>query len=134
MGQAAVHRCRATVTFNEDVHPFYPPTINDNNLHNHILPMATKLFGKDNVLAAFPVMGAEDFSFYMQHIPGYYMVLGMRNETVGSIFSGHTSRYVFDDNALPHGAALLASTAETYLGHLWLSEKPSGSSSDHSSS
>ncbi|CAM6087219.1 unnamed protein product [Calypogeia fissa] len=135
VNQAAVHRCQASVTFDEASHPFYPATINDNKLHDHVHPMATKLFGKDNVLAAVPVMGAEDFAFYMQSIPGYYMVLGMRNETAGSIFSGHTSRYVFDDNALPHGAALIASTAETYLGYLSHSQKKSAScSSDHSSS
>ncbi|OAE20874.1 hypothetical protein AXG93_3256s1200 [Marchantia polymorpha subsp. ruderalis] len=118
VNQAAVHKCAATVDFIEDSHPFYPPTINDEKLYEHVHGVAVDMLGKDKVLVAHPVMGAEDFAFYLQKIPGFYMLLGMRNVSYGSTFSGHTSRFVVDEHALPYGVSVMAAVAETYLKKL----------------
>ena len=57
-------------------------------------------------------MGAEDFSFMLQVKPGAYMRLGQGEENgVGSCFL-HNSRYDFNDEVLPLGAALHASLVE----------------------
>ena len=59
-----------------------------------------------------PSMGAEDFSFMLQVKPGAYLRLGQGAENgVGSCFL-HNSRYDFNDEVLPLGAALHASLVE----------------------
>ncbi len=60
-----------------------------------------------------PSMGAEDFSFMLQVKPGAYLRLGQGGE--GSCFL-HNSRYDFNDEVLPLGAALFASLVEQSLG------------------
>ena len=59
-----------------------------------------------------PRMGAEDFSFMLQVKPGAYLRLGQGGE--GSCFL-HNSRYDFNDDVLPLGAALFASLVEQSL-------------------
>jgi metal-dependent amidase/aminoacylase/carboxypeptidase family protein len=59
-----------------------------------------------------PSMGAEDFSFMLQVKPGAYLRIGQGVEGgVGSCFL-HNSRYDFNDEILPLGAALHASLVE----------------------
>ena len=52
-------------------------------------------------------MGAEDFSFMLQAKPGAYLRLGQG----GSAFL-HNTRYDFNDEVLPLGAALHAGLVE----------------------
>jgi hippurate hydrolase len=54
-------------------------------------------------------MGAEDFSFMLQVRPGAYMRLGQGGEGSSML---HNSRYDFNDDVLPLGAALHASLVE----------------------
>ena len=57
-------------------------------------------------------MGAEDFSFMLQVKPGAYFRIGQGAENgVGCNFL-HNTRYDFNDEILPLGAALHASLAE----------------------
>lgn len=67
--QAAVHRCTATVDF-FDAEKAYPPTVNDENLHEFVNRVATDMLGPSNVKEAAPVTGAEDFAFYQEVVPG----------------------------------------------------------------
>jgi hippurate hydrolase len=55
-------------------------------------------------------MGGEDFSYYMDHVPGCYVRYG------GQIpgregYPAHSSRFDFDEEALGIGAAYLANVA-----------------------
>jgi hippurate hydrolase len=61
-----------------------------------------------------PSMGAEDFSFMLQVKPGAYLRLGQGGES--SCFL-HNSRYDFNDDVLPLGAALFASLVERSLAN-----------------
>lgn len=62
-----------------------------------------------------PMMGAEDFSFYQEEIPGYYYNLGMKNETKGKLAYLHSPHFEINEDALPFGAALQASLAARYI-------------------
>ena len=59
-----------------------------------------------------PSMGAEDFSYMLQVKPGAYLRLGQGGE--GGCFL-HNSRYDFNDDVLPLGAALFAGLVEQGL-------------------
>ena len=110
-----MHRCNGTVDFFENEIPLFPPTVNDNELHEHFQNVAGDMLGTDKVKDMKPVMGSEDFSFYQEMIPGYFFFLGMNNETLGQLDSAHSSYFRINEDALPYGAALHASLATRYL-------------------
>jgi len=115
--QAAVNGCTGFVDFKEDTHPEYPPTVNDEKLHNHVKKVGQTLLGAHNVKDANPDMGAEDFAFYTHIIPGAFFEVGVRNESINSIHSVHSPRFFLDEEVLPLGAALHATIAKMYLDH-----------------
>ena len=91
----------------------YPATINSAAEAHFAADVATSLLGREHVVRDLePSMGAEDFSFMLQVRPGAYLRIGQGAENgVGCSFL-HNSRYDFNDEILPLGAALHASLAE----------------------
>ena len=89
----------------------YPATINTEREAIFAGDVAQALVGAENLVRDLePSMGAEDFSFMLQNKPGAYLRIGQGNG-VGSC-GLHNSRYDFNDEILPLGAALHASLAE----------------------
>ncbi|CAI9759053.1 unnamed protein product [Fraxinus pennsylvanica] len=113
--QASVQRCNATVSFNTNEKPFYPVTVNNVDLHGHFLEVAGNMLGGKNIIEMQPIMGAEDFSFFAEAIPGYFYYLGMINETQGRLEPAHSPYFKVNEDVLPSGAALHVSLAVTYL-------------------
>ena len=91
----------------------YPATINTPAEALFAGDVAQSLVGAEQVVRDLePSMGAEDFSFMLQVKPGAYLRIGQGVEGgVGSCFL-HNSRYDFNDEILPLGAALHASLVE----------------------
>ena len=89
----------------------YPATINTEAEAVFAGDVAEALVGAENLVRDLePSMGAEDFSFMLQSKPGAYLRLGQGS---GADSCGlHSSRYDFNDDVLPLGAALHASLAE----------------------
>jgi amidohydrolase len=86
----------------------YPATINSADHAAFAADVASDLVGADKVQRALPPsMGAEDFSFMLQVKPGAYLRLGQG----GGAFL-HNTRYDFNDEVLPLGAALFAQLVE----------------------
>ena len=102
--------CSASV----DYARIYPATVNDPACAQHALDAAVALFGRA-VRAESPTATAEDFAFMLQQVPGAYIWVGSRKgESSPSL---HHPSFDFNDEALPAGAALLASLAERRLAH-----------------
>ncbi|KAK9266619.1 hypothetical protein L1049_022768 [Liquidambar formosana] len=114
-GQASVQRCNATIDFHPSGEPFVPVTINNKDLHKHFQNVAGELLGTQNIKEMQPEMGAEDFSFFAEAIPGYYFYLGMKTETQEKLESEHSPYFTVNEDVLPYGAALHASLAARYL-------------------
>ncbi len=91
----------------------YPATVNSFDEAMFAAEVAEALVGADHVVRDIePSMGAEDFSFMLQVKPGAYMRIGQGAENgVGSCFL-HNTRYDFNDDILPLGAALHAGLVE----------------------
>ncbi|KAK4427295.1 IAA-amino acid hydrolase ILR1-like 4 [Sesamum alatum] len=115
VGQAAVQRCNATVTFESKDRPFFPPTVNDGGLHKLFQRVAGDMLGTAGVKDMQPLMGSEDFSFYQEIIPGYFFFLGMKDETSEQPVMAHSPHFRIDEGGLPYGAALHASLVVRYL-------------------
>ncbi|KAJ1411132.1 Peptidase M20, partial [Sesbania bispinosa] len=110
-GQAAVQRCNATVSFLDEEKTFFPPTVNNPDLHGFFRTVAGDLLGVNKVNDMQPLMGSEDFSFYQEVLPGYFFLLGMENASVERLESPHSPYFKINEDALPYGAALHASLA-----------------------
>ncbi|MDX6381116.1 MAG: hypothetical protein QOI57_2140 [Rubrobacteraceae bacterium] len=85
----------------------YPVTRNDAGTAKLALGVAGELFGEERAVELIhPSMGAEDFSFFLEKVPGAFVWLG-----VGDVSGLHTSKFAFDEEILPQGAALLTALA-----------------------
>ncbi|KAF3447625.1 hypothetical protein FNV43_RR12812 [Rhamnella rubrinervis] len=113
--QAKVYRCSATVDFFEREYTIYPPTVNNEKMYEHVRKVAIDLVGDNNFRVVPPMMGAEDFSFFSELVPAAFFYIGIRNETLGSIHTGHSPYFMIDEDVLPIGAATHATIAERYL-------------------
>ncbi|MDQ4106863.1 MAG: M20 family metallopeptidase [Actinomycetota bacterium] len=86
----------------------YPVTVNDEASASLALGVIGDLFGEDDALKLpNPTMGAEDFAFFLEELPGAFIWLGIGEEVSGL----HTPTFAFDEEILPKGSALLAALA-----------------------
>ena len=91
----------------------YPATVNTLPEARFAGDVAATLVGEEHVIRDMPPsMGGEDFSFMLQVRPGAYMRLGQGGREGAFL---HNSRYDFNDEILPLGAALHASLVEQAL-------------------
>jgi hippurate hydrolase len=114
-GIAGAHGATAVL----DIEPGYPVTVNDDDFAAFALEVARDLVGAEAVepLKA-PIMGAEDFSYVLQKVPGAMAFLGAVPAGLDpeSVPQNHSNLVVFDEEALPVGVALYAAVALRHLG------------------
>jgi hippurate hydrolase len=102
---AAAHGCRAEVDLIDDRH--YPVTVNDPGAADRTLAVAQSLIGPERVLRMpSPVMGAEDWSYVLQQVPGSMAFLGAAPPGVAHPAPNHSNRMVIDEPAMATGIAL----------------------------
>jgi amidohydrolase len=92
----------------------YPVTVNDPGVAAEVLEAAAELLGpKAGVLSPAPLMGAEDFSYVLQSVPGAMAFLGAcpPGEEPATAPPNHSNLVVFDEEPLPAGVALYAEMA-----------------------
>jgi hippurate hydrolase len=94
-----------------DYERIYPATINSRAEALFGQQVAEELVGAEHVVTDLePSMGAEDFSFMLRVRPGAYFRIGQGGAEAGRLL--HNTRYDFNDEILPLGAALFARLAE----------------------
>jgi hippurate hydrolase len=94
--------------------PGYPVTVNDAAVAGQVLSTAAELLGPQaSVLMRAPLMGAEDFSYVLDRVPGVMAFLGAcpAGQEPDSAPPNHSNLVVFDEEPLPAGAALYARMA-----------------------
>jgi amidohydrolase len=105
-GVASAYGCSAELKVSYG----YPPVVNDAALA-HVFTEFLRESTPIPVHALPPTMGAEDFAYFAQRVPGLLMRLGVRNEALGAIHNAHSSRFRLDEGALPVGIAALVAFA-----------------------
>ncbi|MBC8381819.1 MAG: amidohydrolase [SAR92 clade bacterium] len=95
----------------------YPVTVNDPDLTQRVLPTLRDIVGKDMVYRSGRSMGAEDFSFFAQQVPGFYFYLGVNKigADLSSTAGNHSPLFIIDDGALPVGVKALTHMTIDYL-------------------
>lgn len=113
-GIASAHGLSAEVVIEEG----FPVTICDPRAVDLAEAAVTELFGAPAWRRLErPIMGAEDFSYVLEQVPGAMLFLGVSHE--GEDWTQccgiHSTRMLLDETVLPQGAALLAGLAERFL-------------------
>jgi len=93
----------------------YPVTYNDPPLTEKMVPTLKKVTA--DVITVNPTLGAEDFSFYQQKVPGLFIWLGTRpkNQTAEEAASNHSPLFYVDESGLLLGVRALSHLAVDYL-------------------
>lgn len=94
----------------------YPVTVNDPTLTARLLPTLRRMVGEDKLIPADAMMGAEDFSYYAQTVPGYFVFLGARplGEAPELFAANHSPRFHIDEAVLRLGVRTLANLVVDY--------------------
>jgi amidohydrolase len=86
----------------------YPPVINDAASVDLVRRVAALELGGDSVRTIAPVMGGEDFAYYLQRVPGAFALLGMGDNQP---HPHHNARFDIDETVLPLGVRLMTAVA-----------------------
>ena len=115
VGIGAAHGAKIEV----DIEPGYPVTVNDPVFTDLVLSAAREVLGEDDVIEVpAPIMGAEDFSYVLQQVPGTIAFVGARpvGEDPATAPMNHSNRVVFDESAMAVGVATYVAVALRHLG------------------
>ena len=86
----------------------YPTVDNDPAFTDTNWQLAETYMGNGNVPETEMRMGAEDFGYYTQLIPGCFFRLGVRNELEGIVSNVHTPTFNIDERAIETGIGMMA--------------------------
>ena len=93
----------------------YPPTMNAENTFEKLISSARKIVG-ENAKEPYLSMGAEDFSYYAQEIPGCFFFVGsapLDREPLS--VPHHCSHFDIDERALLVGSSIFVQLMEDLL-------------------
>ncbi|MDR1481677.1 MAG: amidohydrolase [Synergistaceae bacterium] len=113
-GIATAFRCEAETT----VEYMYPCVVNHRDATEILRETAVEIAGQENVKESPLLMVSEDFSFYLEHVPGTFFFLGAGNHEKGTDFPHHSPRFNIDDDALSTGVSLMTGFAAAALKRL----------------
>ncbi len=86
----------------------YDPVINNDIIVRKISGILETTLGASFIHPMRPVMGGEDFSAYLHHVPGAIIFIGAGNKEKGIIYPHHHPRFNIDEDALADGLKVLA--------------------------
>ncbi|NBQ90626.1 MAG: amidohydrolase [Betaproteobacteria bacterium] len=99
----------------------YPPTINHKAEVAFLREVMKDVVGEENTFVFEPTMGAEDFSYFLQKVPGSYFVIGNGDGDHRTPGHGmgpctlHNPNYDFNDELIGPGGSLWVRLVERWL-------------------
>lgn len=93
----------------------YPSTVNDEHEFDRFFRVAPSVFGVKAEISP-KIMPAEDFSYYLQRVPGCFMLVGAGNAEKSADRPHHHPKFDIDEEAMLYAAGLLITMAESYMG------------------
>lgn len=94
----------------------YPAVVNHQKMAEYVERVGSQLLGDDGVqIISDPVMGGEDFAYYLQRVPGAFFFLGS-NSGVETNYPLHHPQFNIDERALIYGVKMLSNLAYNYPG------------------
>jgi amidohydrolase len=91
----------------------YPPLVND-AAQTDVVRRAIEGSDRCTLVEMKPIMGGEDFAYYLQKVPGCFFFVGAGNEDKGAVHPHHHPRFDIDEDALSVGVEALLATYLQY--------------------
>ncbi|AZS16795.1 M20 metallopeptidase family protein [Paenibacillus lutimineralis] len=105
---SAGYKCQAKLKYIEQT----PVLVNYEECNRHVEQVIDRTIGAERRIEAPPTLAGEDFSVYLQHVPGCFFWLGSGpNANASSAYGLHHPKYELNEECIPLGAALLAAIA-----------------------
>ena len=111
-GTATTHGATAQLTWSAQS---YPPTVNNTAEVEAALPALRRSAGAANVIQTPPVMGAEDYSYFLKTVPGFMFWLGVANPEKGMTAMLHTADFDADEASLTVGVKAMTNLVLDYM-------------------
>lgn len=108
---AETFRCTARIQCTQ----FGVPLVNDRRLSAMAEKSAAEQLGPQHVVQCDPWPVSEDFTKYLEKVPGVFALVGGRNEQEGLTLQNHHPAFDVDESALASAAALYAGFAFDFL-------------------
>lgn len=94
----------------------YPVLINPTEATGFARNTIARMLGKDAIYEIpQPLMGSEDFAYYLQKVPGSFLRLGTRNPKKNAVYPWHHPKFTVDEEAIKIGSSVLAGLAIDFL-------------------
>lgn len=103
-GIAEAMRCTSEVTYTYGV----PVLVNDPAQTELARSVAVEILGDNNVRSGPMKMASEDFSYYLEKVPGTFFYFGVANDAKGMTAANHNTKFDVDDDSLWIDTAILA--------------------------
>ncbi|WSQ11428.1 M20 family metallopeptidase [Streptomyces sp. NBC_01231] len=104
---ANLHRAKSEINYIRGV----PPVVNDSEATALLRDAMTARRGADSVESTEQSLGGEDFSWYLQHVPGAMARLGVRTPGERTVRDLHQGDFDADESAITVGVELFTAAA-----------------------
>lgn len=84
-----------------------PAVINDPIIANHVINIVHDHYPNFTIDGSFQTMGSEDYSLFLQEVPGCFFFVGSANNDKNLVFGHHHPKFDFDEEVLPISVSLM---------------------------
>lgn len=94
----------------------YPPVVNDAEFTDQFIESAKRILPEEDIVEMKkPIMGGEDFAYYLNEVPGTFFYLGSLLPIDEICYPHHNSRFAINEDTMERGVALLVQGAYDWL-------------------
>ncbi len=93
----------------------YPAVWNDPEETDRVEMLAESLYTDNKVKQMAPIMAGEDFSYYLQKVPGAFFFVGGGNPEIEAIYPHHHPKFDVDERSILMTSQLFVSLVFNYL-------------------
>ena len=111
---ASGYRCTAQVNYIQQV----PIVNNDKTCVSYVSHLVQSLIGSDRLVETLPSMGGEDFTYYLEHIPGCFFWLGSGSLEKTEVYGLLSPHFVVNEDCIPLGVSIFTAFICYRLGGL----------------
>lgn len=101
-----------------DIRLGYPPVVNDARANALIGEAAARAGLGDRLKTTRPILGSEDFAYFLEEVPGCFWFLGSRPADKPQVPFCHHPAFDFNDDILAEGILMHVETARSFA-HAW---------------
>lgn len=84
----------------------YPPVLNDSEFTGKVINALDEIFPKETIVESEePLMGGEDFAFYLEEVPGTFLFLNNPGKIEGTFHGHHHEKFDVDESKFYMGTA-----------------------------